>query len=75
MKLFHSSIGLSCTVFFHFYDLICELIQKVLGAGLNKTRRNSNWEQRPLSANQVCNLVFLLFSEEIMGPSICFQEY
>ena len=27
--------------------------QKILGAGLNKTRRNSDWEQRPLSQNQV----------------------
>lgn len=29
--------------------------QKILGAGLNKTRRNSNWEERPLSPNQVTN--------------------
>ncbi|KAG0500842.1 hypothetical protein HPP92_000914 [Vanilla planifolia] len=29
------------------------LAEKVLGAGLNKTRRNSNWEQRPLSLNQI----------------------
>lgn len=29
------------------------LAEKVLGAGLNKTRRNSNWEQRPLSQNQM----------------------
>ncbi|XP_008795524.1 uncharacterized protein LOC103711235 [Phoenix dactylifera] len=28
------------------------LAKKILGAGLNKTRRNSNWEQRPLSENQ-----------------------
>ncbi|XP_072959906.1 uncharacterized protein [Typha angustifolia] len=28
------------------------LAKKILGAGLNKTRRNSNWEQRPLSQNQ-----------------------
>ncbi|XP_078159029.1 polynucleotidyl transferase, ribonuclease H-like superfamily protein isoform X2 [Carex rostrata] len=28
------------------------LSKKVLGAGLNKTRRNSNWEQRPLSLQQ-----------------------
>lgn len=28
------------------------LSKKILGAGLNKTRRNSNWEQRPLSQNQ-----------------------
>lgn len=27
--------------------------QKILGASLNKTRRNSNWEQRPLTPNQV----------------------
>ncbi|XP_074567364.1 uncharacterized protein LOC141824032 isoform X2 [Curcuma longa] len=29
------------------------LAEKILGAGLNKTRRNSNWEQRPLSQNQI----------------------
>ncbi|RWR94255.1 3'-5' exonuclease domain-containing protein [Cinnamomum micranthum f. kanehirae] len=29
------------------------LAKKILGAGLNKTRRNSNWEQRPLSQNQM----------------------
>ncbi|XP_058770427.1 uncharacterized protein LOC131644054 [Vicia villosa] len=29
------------------------LAQKVLGAGLNKTRRNSDWEQRPLTRNQL----------------------
>ncbi|XP_057963340.1 uncharacterized protein LOC131154532 [Malania oleifera] len=29
------------------------LAMKILGAGLNKTRRNSNWEQRPLSQNQL----------------------
>ncbi|PIA57070.1 hypothetical protein AQUCO_00600062v1 [Aquilegia coerulea] len=29
------------------------LSEKILGAGLNKTRRNSNWEQRPLSQNQM----------------------
>ncbi|KAH7835353.1 hypothetical protein Vadar_025392 [Vaccinium darrowii] len=29
------------------------LAEKILGAGLNKTRRNSNWEQRPLSQNQL----------------------
>ncbi|XP_054813756.1 uncharacterized protein LOC129314350 isoform X2 [Prosopis cineraria] len=28
------------------------LAEKILGAGLNKTRRNSNWEQRPLTRNQ-----------------------
>ncbi|KQK06740.1 exonuclease mut-7 homolog isoform X2 [Brachypodium distachyon] len=28
------------------------LSKKILGAGLNKTRRNSNWEKRPLSQNQ-----------------------
>ncbi|KAF6989815.1 hypothetical protein CFC21_007104 [Triticum aestivum] len=28
------------------------LSKKILGAGLNKTRRNSDWEQRPLSQNQ-----------------------
>ncbi|GMP40016.1 hypothetical protein CsSME_00010636 [Camellia sinensis var. sinensis] len=29
------------------------LAMKILGAGLNKTRRNSNWEQRPLTRNQL----------------------
>ncbi|KAL9261913.1 Exonuclease mut-7-like protein [Drosera capensis] len=29
------------------------LAKKILGAGLNKTRRNSDWEQRPLSKNQL----------------------
>ncbi|XAR52678.1 DNA helicase [Bertholletia excelsa] len=29
------------------------LAEKILGAGLNKTRRNSNWEQRPLSKSQL----------------------
>ncbi|KAG4166120.1 hypothetical protein ERO13_A13G111600v2 [Gossypium hirsutum] len=29
------------------------LAEKILGASLNKTRRNSNWEQRPLSQNQL----------------------
>lgn len=29
------------------------LAEKILGAGLNKTRRNSNWELRPLSHNQL----------------------
>ncbi|GKV31973.1 hypothetical protein SLEP1_g40621 [Rubroshorea leprosula] len=29
------------------------LVEKILGVGLNKTRRNSNWEQRPLSKNQL----------------------
>ncbi|KAK3441549.1 hypothetical protein EUGRSUZ_B01653 [Eucalyptus grandis] len=27
------------------------LAEEILGAGLNKTRRNSNWEQRPLNQN------------------------
>lgn len=29
------------------------LAKKILGAGLNKTRRNSNWESRPLSQYQL----------------------
>ncbi|KAH6826480.1 Polynucleotidyl transferase [Perilla frutescens var. hirtella] len=29
------------------------LAEKILGIGLNKTRRNSNWEQRPLSHYQL----------------------
>lgn len=32
--------------------------QKILGTGLNKTRRNSNWEQRPLTHYQVGVFVF-----------------
>ncbi|GAU21515.1 hypothetical protein TSUD_34780, partial [Trifolium subterraneum] len=31
---------------------LAKLTEKVLGAGLNKTRRNSDWEQRPLTPNQ-----------------------
>ncbi|CAN0897228.1 Exonuclease mut-7 homolog [Linum grandiflorum] len=29
------------------------LAEKIMGAALNKTRRNSNWESRPLSPNQL----------------------
>ncbi|KAL2941153.1 Exonuclease mut-7-like protein [Bienertia sinuspersici] len=29
------------------------LVKKILGTGLNKTRRNSNWELRPLSQQQL----------------------
>ncbi|CAN4110989.1 unnamed protein product [Withania somnifera] len=29
------------------------LAKKILGTGLNKTRRNSNWEQRPLTQSQL----------------------
>ncbi|KAJ0231578.1 3'-5' exonuclease domain-containing protein [Hirschfeldia incana] len=29
------------------------LTKKILGVGLNKTRRNSDWEQRPLTQNQL----------------------
>ncbi|CAN1161546.1 Exonuclease mut-7 homolog [Linum perenne] len=29
------------------------LAEKIMGAGLNKTRRNSNWETRPLTQNQL----------------------
>lgn len=36
------------------------LKQKILGIGLNKTRRNSNWEQRPLSHYQVGAFVFMI---------------
>lgn len=32
---------------------LAKLAEKVLGAGLNKTRRNSDWEQRPLTPNQL----------------------
>ncbi|KAL8188855.1 hypothetical protein R6Q57_029610 [Mikania cordata] len=29
------------------------LTKEVLGVGLNKTRRNTNWEERPLTRNQL----------------------
>ncbi|MED6167179.1 hypothetical protein PIB30_000430 [Stylosanthes scabra] len=32
---------------------LARLTKKILGATLNKTRRNSNWEQRPLTPNQL----------------------
>ncbi|XP_020209370.1 uncharacterized protein LOC109794324 [Cajanus cajan] len=32
---------------------LAALTEKILGACLNKTRRNSNWEQRPLTPNQL----------------------
>ncbi|TKY52290.1 Exonuclease mut-7 [Spatholobus suberectus] len=32
---------------------LAALTEKILGASLNKTRRNSNWEQRPLTPNQL----------------------
>ncbi|KAL1341448.1 hypothetical protein AAHE18_09G087500 [Arachis hypogaea] len=32
---------------------LARLTEKILGASLNKTRRNSNWEQRPLTPNQL----------------------
>ncbi|KAK4782336.1 hypothetical protein SAY86_016438 [Trapa natans] len=51
---------------FKYYDMLLDiqslfkesgglsgLAQKILGARLNKTRRNSNWEQRPLTQNQL----------------------
>lgn len=41
---------------------VCLLVnQKILGAGLNKTRRNSDWEQRPLTPNQVIYPLFFFF--------------
>ncbi|CAL9093992.1 unnamed protein product [Musa textilis] len=62
-QLSHSYGDLEC---FRSYELLLDieklfkeqngglsgLAKKILGAGLNKTRRNSNWEQRPLSQNQ-----------------------
>lgn len=33
--------------------------QKILGTGLNKTRRNSNWEQRPLTQYQVYSQLYI----------------
>ncbi|KDP23413.1 hypothetical protein JCGZ_23246 [Jatropha curcas] len=63
-QLTHSYEGLKC---FKHYEMLLDiqnvfreprgglsgLAKKILGAGLNKTRRNSNWEQRPLSRNQL----------------------
>ncbi|MQM09323.1 hypothetical protein Taro_042189, partial [Colocasia esculenta] len=63
-QLSHSYGDLEC---FRHYEMLLD-IQKlfkehrgglsglakiILGSGLNKTRRNSNWEQRPLSQNQI----------------------
>lgn len=47
------------------FYLISFLIQNILGTGLNKTRRNSNWEQRPLTQFQVCvlNVVHFIVSQ------------
>lgn len=64
LQLSHSYGDLEC---FRYYEMLLDiqklfnepsgglsgLAQKILGAGLNKTRRNSNWEQRPLSQNQL----------------------
>nr|XP_016471432.1 PREDICTED: exonuclease mut-7 homolog [Nicotiana tabacum] len=36
-----------------FFFLVSFWIQKILGTGLNKTRRNSNWEKRPLTQFQL----------------------
>ncbi|XP_077240823.1 polynucleotidyl transferase, ribonuclease H-like superfamily protein isoform X2 [Tasmannia lanceolata] len=63
-QLSHSYGELEC---FKYYEMLLDiqklfkerkgglsgLAKEVLGAGLNKTRRNSNWEQRPLSKNQI----------------------
>ncbi|XP_022961595.1 uncharacterized protein LOC111462125 isoform X2 [Cucurbita moschata] len=63
-QLSHSYGSLEC---FKHYDMLLDiqnvfkdhtgglsgLAKKVLGAGLNKTRRNSDWEQRPLTVNQL----------------------
>ncbi|KAL0558283.1 hypothetical protein IC582_002839 [Cucumis melo] len=62
-QLSHSYESLKC---FKHYEMLLDiqnvfdhsgglsgLAQKVLGAGLNKTRRNSDWEQRPLTVNQL----------------------
>eukprot|EP00262_Sarcandra_glabra_P005634 TRINITY_DN17375_c0_g1_i1.p1 TRINITY_DN17375_c0_g1~~TRINITY_DN17375_c0_g1_i1.p1 ORF type:complete len:290 (-),score=39.82 TRINITY_DN17375_c0_g1_i1:190-984(-) len=63
-QLSHSYGELEC---FKYYEMLLDiqklfkeprgglsgLAQKILGASLNKTRRNSNWEQRPLSQNQI----------------------
>ncbi|XP_058077039.1 uncharacterized protein LOC131225521 isoform X2 [Magnolia sinica] len=66
-QLSHSYGELEC---FKYYEMLLDiqkvfnetrgglsgLAKKILGAGLNKTRRNSNWEQRPLSQNQVSHM-------------------
>ncbi|XP_073140466.1 uncharacterized protein [Henckelia pumila] len=63
-QLAHSYGELTC---FKYYDMLLDiqnvfkeprgglsgLAEKILGTGLNKTRRNSNWEQRPLSQYQI----------------------
>ncbi|XXG84379.1 hypothetical protein AAC387_Pa10g1906 [Persea americana] len=63
-QLSHSYGDLEC---FKYYEMLLDiqklfkqqkgglsgLAKKLLGAGLNKTRRNSDWEQRPLSQNQM----------------------
>ncbi|KAG9459562.1 hypothetical protein H6P81_004070 [Aristolochia fimbriata] len=63
-QLSQSYSGLGC---FKYYEMLLDiqklfkdqrgglsgLAKNILGAGLNKTRRNSNWEQRPLSPNQI----------------------
>ncbi|KAJ4823143.1 hypothetical protein Tsubulata_039133 [Turnera subulata] len=63
-QLAHSYVELEC---FKHYEMLLDiqnvfkeprgglsgLAQKILGVGLNKTRRNSNWEKRPLSKNQL----------------------
>ncbi|CAA6661983.1 unnamed protein product [Spirodela intermedia] len=63
-QLSHSYGDLEC---FRSYEMVLDIqklfkephgglsgvAEKILGAALNKTRRNSNWEQRPLSQNQV----------------------
>lgn len=63
-QLSHSYESLQC---FKHYDMLLDiqnvfkdhsgglsgLAKKVLGAELNKTRRNSDWEQRPLTVNQL----------------------
>lgn len=36
-----------------------------MGIGLNKTRRNSNWEQRPLSHYQVGAFLFMMILIQI----------
>ncbi|XP_024024775.1 exonuclease mut-7 homolog, partial [Morus notabilis] len=44
------------------------LAKKILGAGLNKTRRNSNWEQRPLTRNQ---LEYAALDAAVLIPIFC----
>ncbi|KAK4273405.1 hypothetical protein QN277_021816 [Acacia crassicarpa] len=51
-KHFESLVDMQ-NVFKNHHGGLSGLAEKMLGAGLNKTRRNSDWEQRPLSQYQL----------------------